>query len=150
MKFEFNLTRGQVALDSIEENDVKRIVMEALNSVKKGNSKKAAHELFKLLKFEWSPQFGGGDPGEVFEGQASLEGFSFPLTDQNSTVKCGIEEGQLLLSATVQFELSVKPGITKEEVRDWLDCNSMYACGYISGGWSYSATDGDNIYPADE
>lgn len=42
--------------------------------------------------------------------------------------------------------MQIKDGLTEEDLSSWLNENSAYACGYLAGGWSYSGSDGDNVW----
>lgn len=45
----------------------------------------------------------------------------------------------------VEFEFLIREDLGLDEVQQWLDDYSAYAAGYISGGWGYLETNGDNV-----
>ncbi len=51
----------------------------------------------------------------------------------------------MIITAVVEFEFLIREDLGLDEVQQWLDDYSAYAAGYISGGWGYLETNGDNV-----
>jgi hypothetical protein len=96
-----------------------------------------------VMNFEWIWGNCDGDPSDLFENPDDV---AFDLNNDNSIVKVGELDGSLVLTATVNFDLDVKDGVTEDQISEWLSDNSAYACGYIGSGWTYIESDGDNVW----
>lgn len=139
--FEFQIERGVIDASDVDD-EVKEIVE---NCIALCNSKKyqeAVAKVSSLLSFEWSWSGCDGDSSEIVE---DADDIAFDCSSENCSVQLGVESGELVITATVKFEAQVNDELSVEEIQEWLDDNSAYACGYLSGGWGYSSTDGDNV-----
>jgi hypothetical protein len=142
MNFEFYMKRGQVHLDDIEEESDLASINKVIALIKDEKFEDAI-EALPAMYFEWIPMNGDGDCSEVFE---SDEDFQIPLTQENSTVRVGYENESLILTISVTFPMGVKDDVDAEQLAEWLDDNSMYACGYVGAGWSYDGDDGCTLH----
>jgi hypothetical protein len=142
MNLEFYMKRGLVNLDDFEDESDLELVNNAIELVKQDRFEEAIESLPPMF-FEWIPMNGDGDCSEVFEND---EDFQLPLTPENSTVRAGYENGSLILTISVTFPMDIRDGIDAEQLSNWLDDNSMYACGYIGAGWSYHGDDGCTLH----
>jgi len=143
-KLEFQIKRGVIDMDSNEDST--DLIKKCMSLCKKKDHEGAVELLLPHLNFEWSWSNGDGDPSKITK---ELEDLSFPCTKENSAVKLANDEGNLVITASVLFEIEVKKGWSKDKLSDWLSENSAYACGYVGGGWSYSGSDGDNVWVTD-
>ena len=114
--------------------------------VQKNEHQGAVELIMPNLNFEWIWSNCDGDPKEI---TGDVEDISFQCDSENSVIKLGEDGGNLVITATVVFEINVKKGWSKEKLSDWLSDNSAYACGYVGGGWSYAGSDGDNVWVTD-
>lgn len=139
---EFQIKRGVVDIDS-SDHPIKGLLEESLRLSEEGKFEDAIGLIFPHLNFEWIWSNCDSDPQEIFDNTDDI--FS-ELTEENSSIKIGVIEGQLAITATVQFYVQVKNGVESEVISRWLEENCAYSCGHISGGWSYSGSDGDNVW----
>lgn len=140
---EFQIKRGVVDMDSIEEDDTKEIVEKCLKLCKAKKHEEAVELLLPLLSFEWIWGNCDGDPSDIFE---TVDDVAFDLSKKNSIVQVGESDGNLVITATVQFDAKIKKGVKEGEITEWLSDNSAYACGYVGAAWLYSESDGDNVW----
>lgn len=138
---EFQIKRGVInTADS--EKEVKAIHDHCLELVIQGKNEDGAKYLLPNMTFEWCWGNGDGDPSDFFE---EAEDIYYECTESNTSLKVGEEDGALIITANCQFAVSGNDDLTADDLSDWLDENSMYACGYVSAGWSYAGSDGDNV-----
>jgi hypothetical protein len=140
--FEFQIKRGIINNDDLDE-EVQKIISKCIDLCKKKQHKKATELIFPLLSFEWTWNNCDGDVSEILEESDDL---FFECSEDNTTIQLGEDQGNLIITATAKFSAQVKDGLTQEDLSSWLDDNSAYSCGYLSGGWSYSGSDGDNVW----
>lgn len=145
INLEFYMKRGQVHLDDIEDEDDLTSINKTIELIKKERFEDAVKAL-PAMYFEWIPMNGDGDCTEVFE---SDEDFQIKLTPENSTIRVGYENDSLILTISVTFPMEVRDDIDAEQLSQWLDDNSMYACGYVGAGWSYDGDDGCTLHVID-
>ena len=138
---EFYMKRGLVNIEDVDEQDVLECLKAAIKLSSAGEHEKAVNALPQLF-FEWIPSNGDGDTSEVF---SSSEDFKFDLDANNSSVRTGVQNGNLLLTISVKFEMDLIKSMAEEELSDWLNDNSIYFCGYAGNGWLYHSDDGCNL-----
>lgn len=143
MTLEFEIKRGVVDADSIEDDDVQSIFEECLNLCKNNKHQEAADLLYPIMSFEWSWSNCDGDAEDIFD---ETDDIFFECNKSNTSIRVGESDGDLIITASAKFEVAVKKGTSSDTVTEWLDENSAYACGYLSGGWGYSGSDGDNVW----
>lgn len=140
---EFQIKRGVIDENYIEE-DTKNIIIKTKKLIKEKNFEDAVNYLLPQLKFEWIWSNGDGDPNEFF---LSDDDVSFECNKNNCLLKVGLLDNSLMITANVEFYIEGKKNIEINSLKEWLSDNSMYACGYVGlDGWSYSETDGDNVW----
>ena len=139
-KFEFHIKRAVVNMDDLDE-DIIENVNTSIALIKKGQLEKAI-EALPTLNFEWIWSNGDGDPSEFF---TDTEDLSIPLTPENSSIRVGETDGNLVLTVAIQFELTLVENCNTDEINDWLSDNSMFFCGYIGCGWTYHGDEGGGI-----
>ena len=139
-KFEFHIKRAVVNMDDLDD-DIKDDVIKSLALIKKGQFEKAIAAL-PPLNFEWIWSNGDGDPSEFF---TDTEDLTISLTPENSSIRVGETDGNLVLTVAIQFELDLVENCNTDEINDWLSDNSMFFCGYIGCGWTYHGDDGGGI-----
>ena len=141
-KFEFQMKRALVSRDSIDEVEASDLFDDLAAYCRNDNAQIAADILRRASEFEWSWGNSDGDPSEILIDPQDI---SFLCDSSNSLFSVSLIGDDLFVSASVTFEAQIKKGIKPKDIRNWLEENSAYACGYIFSGWSYSSTDGDNV-----
>ena len=96
-----------------------------------------------MLSFEWTWSNCDGDPEDIIENS---EDIIFDCDEFNTSVRLGLDDDAIIVTISVTFEVQLKDDVTKEEVESWLDENSAWSCGHVSPGWTYSGSDGENIW----
>jgi hypothetical protein len=139
---EFQIKRGVVDIESIEDEEVKATVQQCLKLCKAKKYEEAADLLHQTMSFEWSWSACDGDASDIFE---DTEDIFFECSSKNSSLKVGEDNGDLVITAWAAFQVPVKDGISADEISEWLNDNSAYACGWLSGGWGYLGSDEDNV-----
>lgn len=137
-RFEFFLKRGEVALDSIEDDRKKAIIEECIRFCKRKEHKDAVTLLYSVMRFEFNWLIGDGDPSEILE---PVEDVAFVCNRKNTSIKAGAINDTLEITVTTSFECKLKDGITTLQVDQWLFDNGAYARGCVDGGWSYDGWD---------
>jgi len=143
VKLEFQIKRGIIQPDSEEISSLVNTLIELCDS---GDAEEACRRLMPHMSFEFDPRNIDGDPEEFF---SSMEGIYFDCDETNTSLRVGTYDGRLLITAAVQFQVPVKSGFSKAELQEYVDENAGYAAGYIGGDWSYTETDGDNLWVVD-
>jgi len=138
---EFEIKRGVVDTVDIEE-DAQKIHGHCLDLVRQGKHESCVNYLLPKMTFEWSWRNGDGDPLELF---GNADDIFYECTDINTSLKIDEEYGALIVTANCQFAVDGNDDLTIDGLSEWLNENSMYACGYVSAGWSYAGSDGDNV-----
>jgi hypothetical protein len=139
---EFKIKRGVVDMDSIEDDEVKATAEKCLKLCKAKKNSEAVDILLPLMSFEWSWGSCDGDASDVFE---ETDDIFFECNKKNTSLQVGETDGTLIITASAMFQVAVRDGVSADEITEWLDNNSAYACGWLSGGWGYSGSDGDNV-----
>jgi len=142
---EFQIKRGVINSDDLDE-DGQNTITQCIDLCKKKQNKKAIDLIFPLMSFEWTWNNCDGDTSEIIEDSDDI---FVECTKDNTVIQLGADDGNLIITATVKFAVQVKDELTEEDLSSWLDDNSAYSCGYLSGGWSYSGSDGDNVWVVD-
>ena len=138
---EFQIKRGVV--DSDLDDDAKELHDRCLSLIEAGQLDEAVAELLPQMYFEWSWANGDGDPEDFFENVT--DEICFDCTSENTSLKVGVDEGRLVVTASCQFQMECTDGATEDDLSEWLEDNAAYACGFVSAGWSYAGSDGDNV-----
>ena len=144
--FEFELDRGLV-----DENDIEDDVADLIEELKRlcvaGEFEEACNLLRASSSFEWDWSGCDADFDDIENYFGEADPIEFECDPENTpVVQVAVEDGNLIVSYVVTFSVdSPLEDVDEEELEEWLDENSCYACGYLSGGWNYSGTDGDNI-----
>jgi hypothetical protein len=139
---EFQIKKGIVDIDSSDQ-EIKNHLQNSLCLCKQEKCEDAVDLIFPYLNFEWIWSNCDSDPEEIFENS---EDIFLKLTETNSSVEFCNTEGELAITASVQFKAKIKSFVESEELSSWLEDNAAYACGHISGGWSYRGSNGDNVW----
>ena len=138
---EFHFKRGVVNTADLEEES-QEIHDHCLELIRQGKNQSCVEYLLPKMSYEWSWMNGDGDPSEFFEDAVDI---FYECTDTNTELKVGEEDGALMLSAACQFTVDGNDDLTADDLQEWLDENSMYACSYVAADWSYTSSDGDNV-----
>ena len=140
--FEFQIKRGLVDEDQIEDEDVQNLVDELKQLCDDENYKEAANLLLSNLSFEFGPGDLDDDP-EVFF--ANTEYIEFECSSENTSVKIGYDDC-LIVTISVQFEIPLNGGISTAELAEYLPDSGAWASASASPGWGYAGSDGDNVW----
>jgi transposase-like protein len=126
--FEFQIKRGLVDEDEIEDEDVQKLVDELRQLCDDENFEEAASLLISNLSFEFGPGDLDDNP-EVFF--ASTDFIEFNCSSENTSVK--IEYDDCLI-------------VTISELAEYLPESGAWANASASPGWGYTGSDGDNVW----
>ena len=140
---EWEMDRGMIDLDSIEDSEISNI-LDSCKILIKQKKHKEAIKLLPQLDFEFSPENLDSDASEFF---SDVNTISFPvdLKSDKNKVQIGMEGDNLVISIAVVFEVKVHKETDIEELGEWLSDNGGYSAGYVSGGWGYSGDEGGNL-----
>ena len=141
--FEFQIKRGYVDEDSIEDDELKELVTKLKALCAEEDFESASKLLMTSLSFEFGPDELDDDPEKYF---SDLDYIEFECTDENTAIKVGIDdEGALLVTITVKFEIALEAGISISELEDYLSESGAWAAASASPGWGYFESDGENV-----
>ena len=140
--FEFQIKRGLVDEDEIEDEDVQNLVDELKQLCEAENYEEAANLLLSNLSFEFGPDELDDDPERFF---ANTDYIEFECTSENTSVKIGYDDC-LIVTISVQFEIPLNGGISTAELAEYLPDSGAWASASASPGWGYAGSDGDNVW----
>jgi len=141
---EFQIKRGFVDESFIDDEDTVEIIKNVKRLCLENNVEEAVNYLLPKLSFEWIWSNGDSDPNDYF---LESDDIAFDCNTDNCMLKVGVDDENLVITANVEFFLNAKDGTDIDELKEWLNDNSMYACGYVgAGSWGYAQSDGDNIW----
>jgi len=141
VELEFYLKRGVIDFESIEDDEIRRAILNVKSLVQNARFDKAIANLPPLY-FEWIWSNGDGDPEDYF---SDIKDINVTLSASNSRIRLGVIDDDLIISVNVFFVVSLKNMVEKKEVQEWLDTSSMAYAGFVSGGWSYIGDDGSGV-----
>lgn len=146
--FEWEMRRGVINIDDIENKETREALESSLSLAKKGKLKEAIRALPEMT-FEFSFHNLDSDPSEYF---SDTDGIVFDIEPGNPKHKLELEviDGQLLLNASIIFDLQVRSDVDINQASDWLDKSDGYQAGFLSGGWSYHDDNGGRLSVACE
>ena len=139
---EFQIKRGIVDADDLDD-DSADVIAKALELCGQSSFEEASQIILDSLSFEFDFSSMDCDPSDFL---ANTDAIDFECTANNTDVKVGTDGGALVITAAVKFDVELNGGKNSSEIQEWLDENGAWACGYLSGGWGYTGTDGDNVY----
>ena len=142
LTFEFQIKRGVVNEDDFATDEC-GVLKECLQLCENGNHDRAVDLLMPKLRFEWDWSNCDGDIDEFIPDAESLD---LECNPENCSLQVDAQDGHLVITATVVFDYETVNEINIQEFAEWLDENSAYACGFVSGGWGYDGSDGDNVW----
>jgi len=145
VKLEFQIKRGVISQLDFDEDECGEL-KNCWALCKEGAYDEAAALLLPHLSFEWDWANGDGDANEYF---IDPEPIYMQFDNENCSLMVGDVGDTLCLTASVSFTVRGRPRIDQDNLSRWLDENSMYACGYVEGGFSYDGSDGDNVWVVD-
>lgn len=140
--FEFQIKRGRVDEDTIEDPDVKDLLFEIIRLIEKNKHNKAVNLLMPKLDFEFP--IGDLDYGQedFFMHDRTIE---FRCSKKNTYVRLGYD-GELFVTIGVEFEIPLKEQIDIAALEEYIADSGAHAAAYVSPGWGYSSTEGDNVW----
>ena len=140
--FEFQIKRGLVDEDEIEDEDIEKLVDELKQLCDDDNYEEAANLLLSSLSFEFGPGDLDDDPERFF---ATTDYIEFECSSENTSVKIGYDEC-LIVTISVQFEIPLNGGVSTAELAEYLPDSGAWASASASPGWRYAGSDGDNVW----
>ena len=139
--FEFQIKRGLVDEDEIEDEDVQKLFDELKQLCKTKNYEEASKRLLSSLSFEFGPDELDDDPERFF---ANTDYIEFECSNENTSVRVGYDDC-LIVTILVQFEIPLKAGVSSAELSEYIPDSGAWASASASPGWAYSESDGDNV-----
>lgn len=139
--FEFQIKRGLVNEDEIEDEDVQKLFDELKQLCETKNSEEASKLLLSNLAFEFGPDELDDDPERFF---ANTDYIEFECSNKNTSVRVGYDDC-LIVTIVVQFEIPLKAGVSSAELSEYIPDSGAWASASASPGWAYSESDGDNV-----
>ena len=140
--FEFQIKRGLVDEDQIEDEDVQNLVDELKQLCEAESYEEAANLLLSNLSFEFGPDELDDDPERFF---ASTDYIEFECSSENTSVRIGHDDC-LVVTISVQFEVPLNAGISTAELAEYLPDSGAWSSASASPGWGYAGSDGDNVW----
>lgn len=142
---QFQIKRGVIDDKSIEDPKIKKIVNECKELCRLSKHDDAVRKLFPYISFDWDWSNGDADVSAIFVEPKPIR---FQCDESNCVLQVGVSDDYLLITATTTFTCNGRDDveIKADDLAEWLDNNSMYACGHFNGGWSYLESDGDNVW----
>jgi len=140
--FEFQIKRGLVDEDEIDDEDVQNLVDELKQLCENEKYNEAASLLLSNLSFEFGPDELDDDPERFF---ASTDYIEFECSSKNTSVKIGYDDC-LVVTISVQFEVPLNAKISTADLSEYLPDSGAWASASASPGWGYAGSDGDNVW----
>jgi hypothetical protein len=140
--FEFQIKRGVVDENEIEDEDVQSLVDKLKKLCSNKKHKEACELLLPNLSFEFDPSDLDDDPDHFF---ADTDYIELECTRDNTSVKVSYDD-ELMVTISVNFEIPLNAGISKTELEEYLPESGAWAVASASPGWIYAASDGDNVW----
>jgi len=141
-QFEFQIKRGLVDEDNIDDEELQELVDELKNLCDDGDNQAACELLLPNLSFEFDPSQLDDDPEQFFSDTNYIE---LECNDSNTSVKVGNDDG-LTVTIAVKFEIPLNEGISTTELSEYLPESGAWSAASVSPGWGYAASDGDNVW----
>ena len=139
---EFHIKRGIVDFEGLDDDEVS-LVRKCIELCERGKNEEAVSLLYAKTYFTWDWDWGNG----LYKGIVKCpKNIRVPCTKENCLLQAGHWDGNLTVSGGFSFYVELLNDMTAKEIYQWIDDDSLWACGYISAGWLYSTTDGDNVY----
>lgn len=141
--FEWEMRKGLINIDDIENKETREALKSALSLAKRGKLKEAIRVLPEMT-FEFSFYNLDSDPSEYF---SDTDGIVFDIEPDNPRHNLAVDvvDDNLILTASIIFDLEVREDVDLDEASDWLSQNGGYSAGLLSGGWSYHGDEGGHI-----
>lgn len=141
--FEWHMFRGSVNIDDMEDEDERDAAERAAVLVEEGEQE-AALEALPALWFEYNMDNLDSSPDEFMPSGQQVY-FELNYANPDHDIVLDVEDGTLILTATIRFPMQVNPGVDEDEINDWLSENGGYAAGFISANWSYNGDEGGHF-----
>ncbi|MDB3986574.1 hypothetical protein N8Z55_04730 [Pseudomonadales bacterium] len=141
-KFEFQIKRGVVDVDGCEQETIE-LIEKAKTLCQSGDTEEACNLILDSMDFEFDWEGLDSDASEITEDP---EAYSHNCDASNTSVSVGVDGDDLIITATTQFAANAAEGVGPEEIQEFLEENGGWAGGYLSGGWMWAGSDGDNIW----
>jgi hypothetical protein len=140
-KLTFQIKRGIVDLDVIEDED-RSAVDRLIALCSQGKDEEAAKAAMELLSFEFDFDNMDEDPSEFFVFEDIIE---IDCDWENSHVRIGMLDGDLLITLETSFEVEVQEGADADAIRDYLVENGGWSAGAYMP-LSFAGDDGTNVW----
>lgn len=139
IKIRWSIKRASINLDGIEDQKTKAALENAMSLCCVGQHENAIRKL-PTINFEFDGNSLDSDYSEFLT--KSTYSLDLDYDSSDNSIQIGIQDGNLLLSIVVIFELDVHDDTDPEELNEWLSENGGWSAGNAAGMWSYSDDDG--------
>ena len=141
--FEWHMYRGSVNLGDVEDDDDRAAIERAIQFVEQGNQE-AALDALPALWFEYNMDNLDSSPSEFMPGSQEVN-LDINYTNPNYDISLDVEDGRLIVTATIRFPMDFNPDVDEDELNDWLSENGGYAAGFLSANWGYHGDEGGHF-----
>ena len=147
VKLSFEMSRGSPEINREVAGPEDLAVLDRILALcKEKKSDEAALLVREGLRFSMDWANADSDAAEVFD---DTEDMRVELTAANSSVEVGLRKGELLVTASIVFTVSVRDEVVRDELEEWIEENSLHAAGSFSGVWSWwdgwSGSEGEGL-----
>ena len=139
LKIRWSVKRASINVDEIEDQETKTALENAKSLCYEGQYENAIRKL-PTINFEFDGNSLDSDCSNFLK--KSTYSFDLDYESSDTSIKIGIQDGNLILSISVIFQVDVHDAIHPEELNEWLSENGGWAAGNAAGMWSYSDDDG--------
>lgn len=141
-KFEFQIKRGLVDTEDCEQETID-LIKQAKSLCESDQIEEACALILDSLDFEFDWEGLDSDASDIIE---EPDVYSHECNESNTSVSVGVDGDDLIITATTQFTWNAVDGVGSDEIQEFLEENGGWAGGYLSGGWMWAGSDGDNIW----
>lgn len=147
--FEYYVESLEIDLDSIEEELIKKLILQCISLCQKGEHEKASRITRNLLTFFFDPRRSDIDGSEIF---CDALGSEVELNNQNC--KIHVSTGKWFsstddkyidaytITANIKFVAMVHNGVSENRIEKWLDEEAGKYSADLQGDWEYSGDGG--------
>jgi hypothetical protein len=139
LNLNWSIKRAVVNFEDIEDEDTKTTLEKVLALCAAKKNEEAVKSL-PSIDFEFDAESMDSDASEYFEETSYA--FELDKKNKNYKIQAGEDNGNLILSISVVFEVKVNDGIDVDAFNEWLSDNGGWSAGNAAGMWSYSEDDG--------
>ncbi len=142
-KLQYQIKRGVIDSSDLEAEDVE-LLEQCLEDVRNERFDEAIAKLMPRMSLEWAWANCDASPEPICSEPTN---FTIDLTEANTPqFQVGEHDGALVLTISVDFDLSVDDGVDLDTLSNWLSEHGASSCVLVSGGWTYSESDGEDLW----